>query len=65
MKLDLGVYEAPNGNGSHAIVSGKEDYEYYSGDINFENDEFNFHSLYYDINKKLYENYINTPKIPK
>lgn len=34
-KYDLGVYEKPSGEVSHAIVFGEQDSEYISGDIKY------------------------------
>jgi len=58
LKLDLGVYEAPGGSVSHTIVYGEYDSEYMSGVINFEDDYFNFQAFRYQINKKMYEDYL-------
>lgn len=56
-QLDMGVYEDPQGYISHAIVYGPEDWEYYSGNISFD-EKYNFKSIQYKINKLLYENYL-------
>ena len=52
-KLDMGVYEAPGGEVSHAIVYGDEDHEYMSGEI-----EFNLPGVPYQINRLLWEDHL-------
>jgi hypothetical protein len=56
-KLDMGVYEY-EGNVSHAIVYGEKDYEYMSGIINFEDDNYNFQGVPYKINMLLYQDHV-------
>ena len=58
-KLDMGVYEHPDGiHISHAIIYGEEDSQYMSGTIDFKNIERNFNNIQYQINKLLYEDYL-------
>lgn len=53
-KLDMGVYEHPDGCVSHAIVFGEKDHEYMSGEIDFENDK----GMFFWINRLLYADHL-------
>ena len=58
LKLDMGVYEAPSGEVSNAIVHGYDEAQYLSGEINFKEERNNFQGVVYKINRLLYEDYL-------
>jgi len=57
-KLDMGVYEHPDGATSHAIVDGNDDGDYLSGVFELDNPKYNFQSWYCKINEELYRKYL-------